>query len=73
METDKFIHFGQMSEGKKPSGRPTRRWEDNIEIDLKQTSYKHVDWINFVQDKVQWMVLVITEINLRKYKKTRMF
>jgi hypothetical protein len=37
METDKFIHFGQMSEGNKPSGKPKRRWEENIETDLKQT------------------------------------
>jgi hypothetical protein len=35
--TDKLIHFGQMSEGKKPSGRPTSRWEDNIKTNLKQT------------------------------------
>jgi hypothetical protein len=35
VETDKFIHIGLMSEGKKPSGRPRRRWEDNIETDLK--------------------------------------
>jgi hypothetical protein len=38
METDKFIHIGLMSEGKKSSGRPTHRWEDNIEqTKTKQT------------------------------------
>jgi hypothetical protein len=39
------------SEVKKPLGRPRRRWEDNIKIDLKLTEWEHVYWFNLAQGK----------------------
>jgi hypothetical protein len=36
---------------KRPFGRPTHRWEDNIKMDLKETEWKFVDWIHLVQDR----------------------
>jgi hypothetical protein len=33
-------------EGKRPLGRPRRRWEDNVKIDLRETGWDDIDWIN---------------------------
>ncbi|KAJ4436711.1 hypothetical protein ANN_16843 [Periplaneta americana] len=41
-------------EGKIPLGRPRRRWEDNIKMDLKEVGYDGRDWINLAQDRDQW-------------------
>jgi hypothetical protein len=40
-------------EGKRPLGRPRRRWEDNIKIDLKEIVWGDMDWINLAQDRNQ--------------------
>jgi hypothetical protein len=40
-------------EGKRPLGRSTRRWVDNIEIDLRETGWDGVDWIDLAQDRDQ--------------------
>jgi hypothetical protein len=45
-------------EGESPFGRPRRRWEDNITMDLKETGWECVDWIHLVLDKDQWRALV---------------
>ena len=42
------------SEGKRPLGRPRRRWEDNIKIDLQEVECKGMDWIDVVQDRDRW-------------------
>jgi hypothetical protein len=52
-------------EGKKPLGRPRRRWEDNIKMDLKEVGGGCGDWIELAQDRDRWRVLVSTVMNLR--------
>jgi hypothetical protein len=52
-------------EGKRPQGRPTRRWEDNTETDLREIGWGGLDWIDLAQDTDQWRALVNTVMNLR--------
>jgi hypothetical protein len=51
-------------EGKRPLGRPSRRWED-IRMDLREIGWEGVDWIHLAEDRGQWRDLVNTEMNLR--------
>jgi hypothetical protein len=55
-------------EGKRPFGRPRRKWED-IRMDLREIGWKDVDWVHMAQDRDQWQDLVNTVINLRVPKK----
>jgi hypothetical protein len=50
-------------EGKRPFGRPRRRWEDNIEMDL-QDIVRDIDWIDMAQDRDRWRALVNAVMNL---------
>jgi hypothetical protein len=52
-------------EGNRPLRRPKRRWEKNIEIDLREIGWGGMDWINVAQDRDQWRALVNTVTNLR--------
>jgi hypothetical protein len=52
-------------EGKRPLGRPKRKWVDNIEINLREIGWDGMDWINLAQDRDQWSALVNTVMNLR--------
>ncbi|KAJ4449139.1 hypothetical protein ANN_00534 [Periplaneta americana] len=52
-------------EGKRPLGRPRRRWEDNIIMDLREVGYDGRDWINLAQDRDQWRAYVRAAMNLR--------
>jgi hypothetical protein len=52
-------------ERKKPLGRPRRRWEDNIRMDLTGIGWEDVNRIHLAQDRVQWWALVKTVTNLR--------
>jgi hypothetical protein len=52
-------------EGKGPVGRPTRRWEDNIKMDLQEIGSGDMDWIWLAQDRDQWRALVNTAMNIR--------
>jgi hypothetical protein len=52
-------------EGKKPLGRPRRRWVDNIKMDLREKGWYDMDWIDLAQDRDQWRALVNTVMNLR--------
>jgi hypothetical protein len=52
-------------EGKRPLGRPRRRWEDNIRMDLGEIEWGGLDWIDLAQDRDQWRALVNTVMNLR--------
>jgi hypothetical protein len=51
-------------EGKRPLGRPRRRWVDNIKMDLREIGWDGVDWIDITQDRDQWRALVNTVLNL---------
>jgi hypothetical protein len=53
------------SEGKRPLGRPRRRWADNIKMDLKEIEWDGVDWIHLAQDRDQWRAYVYAMMNLR--------
>jgi hypothetical protein len=52
-------------EGKRPVGRPRSRWEDNIEMDLREKGIDRAKWIQLTQDRVQWRAFVNTVTNLR--------
>jgi hypothetical protein len=52
-------------ESKRPVGRPRRRWEDNIKMDLVEIGIDGANWIQLAQDRVQWWVFVKTVMNLR--------
>jgi hypothetical protein len=45
-------------EGKRPVGRPRRRWMDNIKMDLLEIGLNVVDWIGLAQDRCRWRALV---------------
>jgi hypothetical protein len=52
-------------EGRRPLGRPRRRWLDNIRMDLVEVGWGDVNWIGLVQDRDRWRVLVNSVLNLR--------
>jgi transposase len=52
-------------QGKKPLGRPRRRWVDNIKMDLREIGWDGMGWIDLAQDRDQWRALVNTVKNLR--------
>jgi hypothetical protein len=52
-------------EGKRPLGRPRRRWEDNIRMDLQEVECGYVDWIGLAQGRDRWRTLVSAVMNLR--------
>jgi hypothetical protein len=47
-------------DGKRPLGRPTRRWEDNIRMDLREKGWEEVNWIHLDRDRDQWGAFVNT-------------
>jgi hypothetical protein len=51
--------------GKRPLGRPRRRWVDNIEVDLRETGWDGIEWIELAQDRDQRRALVNTVMNVR--------
>jgi hypothetical protein len=52
-------------EGKRPLGRPRRRWKDNIKMYLREIRVNGANWIRLAQDRVQWWAFVNTVMNLR--------
>jgi len=52
-------------EGKRPLGRPRRRWMGNIRMDLQEVGCGHVDWIGLAQDRDRWRTLVSAVMNHR--------
>jgi hypothetical protein len=60
-------------EGKRPLGRPRRRWEDNIKMDLREIGIDGANWIRLAQDRVQWRAFVNTVMNPRVSYESRIF
>jgi hypothetical protein len=52
-------------EGKRPHGRPRRRWEDSIKMDLQEVGSGVMDWIELAQDRDRWRALMNAVMNLR--------
>jgi hypothetical protein len=52
-------------EGKRPLGRPRRRWVNNIKMDLGEVGWGDVDWIDLAQDRNRWRAVVNSVLNLR--------
>jgi hypothetical protein len=52
-------------EGKRPLGRPGRRWEDNIKLDPREIGIDEANWIRLAQHRAQWWAFVNTVMNLR--------
>jgi hypothetical protein len=52
-------------EGKRPLGRPRRRWEDNIKMDVQEFGGGRGDWMELAQDRGKWRAVVSTVKNLR--------
>jgi len=52
-------------EGRRPLGRPRRRWEDNIKTNLQKVGCVCMDWIELAQDRDRWRALVNVVMNLR--------
>ena len=51
-------------EGKRPLGRPRRRWVDNIRIDLQEVRCGYMDWIGLAQGRDRWRTVVSAVMNL---------
>jgi hypothetical protein len=52
--------------GKRPLRGHRCRWEDNIELDLRETGINQVNWIQLAQDRVQWWAFVNMVMNLQR-------
>ena len=59
------MHIVGKLEGKRPLGRPRRRWEDNIKMDLREAGCDSGDWIDVAQVKDQWCAYIRAVMNLR--------
>jgi hypothetical protein len=72
------VHVARMGEGRcayrvlvgrperrRPLGRPRRRWEDNIKMDLQEVGWGGMDWIDLAEDRDRWRAVVSTVMNLR--------
>ena len=66
MRESKRLYRGLVGkpEGKRPLGRPTRRWEDNINMDLQEVTCGGMDGIELAQDMERWSALVNAVMNL---------
>jgi hypothetical protein len=62
-ETDTWFWWGNLRE--RPLGRPRRRWEDNIKMDLQEVRCGVMNWIELAQDRDRWCALVNAVMNLR--------
>ena len=54
--------------GNRPLGRPRRRWDDNIKMDLQGVGCGGMDWIDLAQDRDRWWALVNAVMNLHKMR-----
>ena len=67
MEEERGVHKVLVGkpEGKRPLGKPRRRWEGNIKIDLQEVGRGCGDWMELTEDRDRWRVLVSTVMILR--------
>ena len=67
MEGGRGVHkvLVEKPEGKRPVGRPRRRWEDNIKMDLEEVGRGCGDWMELGQDRDGWRALVSSVMNFR--------
>jgi len=67
MGEDRDVHrvLVEKPEGKRPLGRPRRRWEDNIKMDLQEFGGGRGDWMELAQDREKWRALVGTVRDFR--------
>ena len=67
MEEGRSVHKVLVGkpEGKRPLGRPERRWEDNIKMDLQEAGRGCGDWIELAEDRDRWRALVSTVMKFR--------
>ena len=67
MEEGRGVHKSLVgkAEGKRPLGRPRRRWEDNIKTDLQEVGRGCGDWMELAQDMDRWRTLVSTVMKFR--------
>ena len=62
--SDVYMVLGK-PEGKRPLGKPRRRWEDNTNMDLREVGCRGMDWIDLAQNRDRWCALVNVIMNLR--------
>jgi hypothetical protein len=60
-----YFHTRNGGGGRRPLGRPRRRWGDNIKMDLREIGWGGMDWINLAQDRDRWRAVVNAVMNLR--------
>ena len=67
MGEDRVVHRVLVGkpEGKRPLGRPRRRWKDNIKMNLQEVGYGGTDWVDLAQDRDRWRAFVNAVMNLR--------
>ena len=67
MDEEKGVYrvLVEKPEGRRPLGRPRRRWVDNIRMDLQEVGCEYMDWIGLAQDRHRWRTLVSVVMNLR--------
>ena len=67
MEEGRVVHrvLVRKPDGKRPLGRPRRRWQGNIKMDLQEMGGGCGDWMELAQDRDRWRALVSTVMNLR--------
>jgi hypothetical protein len=67
MGEDRKVHRDLVgkTEGKRLFGRPRRRWEDGIRMDLREIGWRSVEWIQLAQNRDRWRAFVNTVMNLR--------
>ena len=65
MEEGRGVHtvLVEKPEGKRPLGRPRRRWEDNIKMDLEEVGRGCGDWMELAQDRDRWRAQMSTVMN----------
>jgi hypothetical protein len=59
------LFWSERTLGKKLLGRPTRRLEDNIRVDLREIGWESVEWTRLAQERDQWRAVVNAVMNLR--------